>query len=126
MTAGPPSASAWLRRLLGEWRRNPELESVEVLELEHPCAPRTIGRFIQQRAAFGPDPCRRRVDIRGARHVDLQVEALTLDAVPAELAIVLVENDAAVAGRDDRPGNLAFILEGLSHRETDGIAVEAN
>ena len=40
------------RRLSGgflplEWRRHAELESVQVLELKHPHAPRTVGRLIQ-------------------------------------------------------------------------------
>ena len=69
---------------------------------------------------------RSRVHIRSACHVDLQVETLALDAVPPELAVVLVEDDVAMTGGDHRCNNLPLVLVALGDREADGIAVEAN
>ena len=75
---------------------HPELEPIQIVELEHARAPRTVRRLTQQRSTRGLDPRSSRVHIGGARYVDLQVETLSLDPVPTELAIVLVEDDVAI------------------------------
>src|SRR4029077_16169274 len=103
-----------------------EFEPVQIVELEHARAPRTVRRLTQQRSTRGLDLRSTRVHIDSARHVDLQVETLSLDPVPTELAIVLVEDDVAITRGDYRRNDLPFVLERLSHRKPDGIAVEAN
>ena len=67
---------------------------------------RTVRGLVQQRSARGLDPGCRCVHVRGGGHVDLQVEALSLDPVPAQRAVILIENDAAIACRDDGAGEL--------------------
>ena len=75
---------AWfgMKALSGERRGHAKLEPVKILELEHPHTPRTVRWLIQQRPARSRDPRCRSVDIRRARHVDLQIETLSLDPVP--------------------------------------------
>ena len=109
-----------------ERRRHAKLEPVRIVELEHARAPRTVRRLAEQRSTRGLDPRSSRVHIGSTSHVDLQVEALSLDPVPTELAIVLVEDDVAITRGDHRRNDLPFVLERLSHRKPDGITVEAN
>src|SRR6185312_12303109 len=106
------------RNSFRERRGHAELEPVEILEVEHPHAPRAIGRLIEERPCPGSlDPCRGRVDVARALHVELEVEALPLDPVPAELAVILIEDDANVARDDGGAGHLPVTLERLRHRE---------
>src|SRR5262245_15553652 len=98
-----------LRVLSHERCRHPELEPVQIVELEHARAPRTIRRFTQQRSTRGLDPRSSRVHIGTARHVDLQVETLSLDPAPTELAIVLIKDDAAITRGEHRADDLAFV-----------------
>src|ERR687897_3018010 len=85
---------------------HPELEPVPIVELEQACAPRTVRRLTQQCSTPGLDPRSSGVHIGSARHVDLQVETLSLDPVPTELAIVLVEDDVAITRGDHRRNDL--------------------
>jgi len=58
--------------------------------------------------------------------VDLEVEALALDAVPAELAVILVEDDADVAGGHHGGLELAVAVHRGDAVEADGVAVEGD
>src|SRR3954454_12664047 len=87
---------------------HPELEPVQIPELEHARAPRTVRRLTQQRSTGGLDARSSRVHIGSAWHVDLQVETLPLDPVPTELAVVLVEDDVAITRGDHRGDDLPF------------------
>src|SRR4026208_1972803 len=57
--------------------------------------------LIRAAAAGGPaaraprrlDPGGGSVDVRGSSYVELEVEALSLDPIPAQLAVILVEDD---------------------------------
>ena len=111
---GVEMAAERLRLLSRERRRHAELEPVQVLELEHPDTPRTVRRLAQQRPARRLDPRRRRVDVRSARHVDLQIEPLSLDPVPPQLAVVLIEDDAAVTRGDNGGNDLPVVLVRLA------------
>ena len=70
--------------------------------MEHAPAPWTIGRFVEQREPGSPDTIGRSIDISGRAHVELQVETLTFHAFPTQLAVVLIEHDLTIPGRDYR------------------------
>ena len=114
---------AWLP---GERRGYAELEPVEIVELEHANAPGAIRRLVDERSASRLDARRRRVHISRRRNVDLEIESLPLYTVPTQLAVVLIEHKAAVTGTHHGGRYVAFVLERLVHRQSDGIAVEVD
>src|SRR5678816_4082126 len=115
-----------MARLLLQRRRHTDLEPIEILELEHPGAPRSVGRFTEQLAARCLDPFRGSIHVGRSRNVDLEVAPLPLDPVPAELAVVLVENDPDTAGSHHGAGDLSVVLERLLHDKPDDLVVPAN
>lgn len=116
-----PTSHALLQR-----RRHPQLEPVEIPKLEHPRTPRPVFRLTEQLAADCLDPRRRGIDIRRRCHVDLEVAPLPLDPLPAELAVVLVEDNANITRAYDGAGDLAIALERLLRNKPDGISVPSD
>ena len=110
----PPRTSRWppgscvVRRDRGG---DAEPEPIRIVELEHPRPPEPIFRLVRERPPRRLHPRRSCVDIGRNGHVDLRGESLPLHPVPTRLAIILVEDDAAVARSDEWGHDLAFVLE---------------
>jgi NAD(P)-dependent dehydrogenase (short-subunit alcohol dehydrogenase family) len=94
---------------------HPELEPVQIVELKHARAPRTVRRLAQQRSTRGLDPRSSRVHIGSARHVDLQVETLPLEEEvrPIAMDVTDLASVEAVAREDDGPIDLLINSAGI-------------